>query len=439
MHSLSEKQIWDEVFDGSILTAIEWTRSQQNNDISDTEISTQKSLKPLALYLEPSLNSANGHQLALASCYQDLFAKQGYQTRIIHALKNSLESSEERTPYFLVKHHTMSSRNICSLADLEKVECYFLSQFQSLVEKYNPDVCVFTTTRFTNIFPAAKSVVNNHTKFVIFGVMEAAEVPDCDDSDIIKSAYSRAAILLQQHQISHLLITENAHIRDFLLGCGFNKESVKVFPYVAARLITAAPVEFAYPSNRIQIGYLGGSRPVRHPELIADLITKETLPESADFKIQLDLNYIKSHRGAGICEQIIRLDQNHKIKLYPPNMSNQQYRSLFCSLDFIILPYGERYQQIGSGILLEAIYAGVIPILPAASELSELYQSLGGEAPCFQSLNSASIKTAIVNGLSKYSTLKNAINRVRKNWIKHPTSGNKWQSELSHWLSFTMQ
>ena len=425
----TEKQIWTEVLKGNSQTATTWSKSKRSQ-----QKQTKTTQNPTALYLEPSLSSTNGHQLTLAGCYKQLLKTLGYQTTIAHALNNSLEQKEHYLPYFLVKHHTMACRSINSLSDLKNVDQYFLNEFEQIIEEYDPSICIFPTIRFTNIVAAAKSLTAHKAQNVIFGVMEAAEVPDCDDPGIVQSAFIRAATLLQEHGLAHLLIAETDHVKTFLLKCGFQEEHVRVFPYVAARLITDIPRPAKNIPKNIQVGYLGGSRPVRHPELIADLLVSEPLPDNIYLSVQLDLNYIKNKRGQQICEAINEMHSNGSITLYGPNLSNQQYRSLFCSLDFVILPYGKRYQQIGSGILLEAIYAGTIPIFPADSKMNDKYTSLGGNAPCFTSLSTDEVKEAIINGVLRYSALRENAKIIREQWRKHPSSTEHWESELTNWL-----
>ena len=434
MSALSARQIWNEVFDGKVQNATEWTRRERDSFIESRD-PTYSPIGPRALYLEPSLASNDGHQLTLADCYINVFRSQGYRTLVAHSLNNTLQVKPDWVPYFLVKHNTMASRNISSIHQLEKVQDYFLHEFEEIIRQYNPQVCIFATIRFTNVVAAAQALVSCNIQNAIIGVMEAEDVPDCKEISIVQSAFYQAACVLQEHGIAHLLVAETEHVKAFLLECGFRNKDVKVFPYVAAELITEVTKASRKEPNSIQVGYLGGSRPVRHPELIAEMIVSGSIPDSVSISIQLDLNYIKNKCGQEWCDKIIAMDKKGLIKLYPPNLSNQEYRSLFCSLDFVIMPYGERYHQIGSGIFFEAIYAGVIPICAAGGKIHEVYTSLGGEPPCFQSLSTPAIREAIIDGVRRFSALKKSTIKVRENWRQHPSSAEQWQSELADWLT----
>lgn len=427
----SEKKIWDEVFNGNVHSAINWTQTQR---AQQKQAGHHENQNPIALYVEPSLNSTNGHQLSLAGCYKQLLTRMGYQTIIAHAQENSLQPKQDWRPYFLVKHHTMAYRSIHSPKDLKNVEHYFFDEFAQIIEEYDPKVCIFATIRFTNIVAAVKALATHNIQNAIFGVMEAVDVPDCKDPGIVQSAFSRAARLLQEHGLAHMFIAETDYVKTFLLGYGFQEANVKVFPYVAAKLITDIPNPVKKDAGNVRIGYLGDSRPVRHPELIADLLVSEPLPNSIDVHVQLSLNYIQNKRGKELCKKISEMHRNGSITLYPPTLSSQQYRSLFCSLDFIILPYGERYRQIGSGIFFEAIFAGVIPILPANSKMHDVYVSLGGAAPCFETLSADAIRDAIIDGVSQYSTLRKTAVTIREKWQQHPSSYDQWQAEITRWL-----
>jgi len=299
---------------------------------------------------------------------------------------------------------------------------------------HHPRACVVATARFTNIMSAAEALIENDVRLAIFVVMEAADVPDCKDSRIVRSAFTNAASFLERHKIFYFVIAETEIVKTFLLRCGFPKNKVQVNPYVGATLINNMSSPPPKDPDRIRVGYLGGSRPVRHPELIADLIVSGTLPESVELRVQLDLLYIKRTLGQKIYDEVKAKQRNGLLRLYPPNLSNQEYRSLFCSLDFVIMPYSRRYDQIGSGVFLEAIYAGVIPILPAESKLSETYTVLGGAAPGIQTLSSTGIESAIIEGVSRYKELsRNAID-IRNAWRQSPYSAEKWQLGLVDWL-----
>ncbi len=430
MAIVSEKLIWDEVFEGNVQSAIKSTRSYREALITLDGKTTQ----PQVLYIEPSLISNNGHQLNLAKYYEQTLRDLGYRTKVIHGLSNSLSPQKDWLPYFLVPHHTMASRNIGSLSDLALVEHYYYSEFQSIFDLYKAQIGIFATIRFTNILAAVKALIDNNVKYCIFGVMEAEDVPDCGNPEIIRSAYRQAVALLEEHEIQHLFIAESNYVQTFLTSCGFQQKYVRVYPGAAAKQMTnTSPVIKQLP-KKVRVGYLGGSRAVRHPELIADLVLSRSLPSTIEFHIQLDLNYIESKRSSIICEEICELDRNGSIELYPPGLSKQEYMTLFCSLDIILLPYGERYQQIGSTILIEAIYAGVIPILPVDSPMSELYTSLGGDAPTFSALTTTSIRDAITDCLIRFESLKKTAVCVRDNWQRHPSSTEQWQSYLREWL-----
>jgi hypothetical protein len=153
MTHLSEKQIWDEVFDGDVQSAIERTKAQRNVYGEGQYLSCALPQSQV-LYLEPSLVSNKGHQLNLAGFYQQTLNKLGYSTSIIHGFRNSLSSQKYWQPYFLVKHHTMTSRNINSSSALALVEEYYYSEFQGILDLHRPLICIFATIRFTNFLAA---------------------------------------------------------------------------------------------------------------------------------------------------------------------------------------------------------------------------------------------------------------------------------------------
>jgi len=66
--------------------------------------------------------------------------------------------------------------------------------------------------------------------------------------------------------------------------------------------------------------------------------------------------------------------------------------------------------------------------------MNEIYTSLGCQAPHIKSLSAKAIRDAVIDGLLRYSTLKEIAVTILEKWQLHPSSTEHWQSELAEWL-----
>jgi hypothetical protein len=428
------KKIWELVFAGDQSRAI--AESNKSRNPSKSPVQTGGENSNIVLF-DPSLSLASGHQMGITQAYEELFTAAGCRLTVKHAYNLSIPERENWQPYFVVPHHTLAFQAISSAKELTNVNEYFEYEIAQVINSLRPEICVIATARFTNIVGAVNAIAayqRSHTPAVIFTVFEADDAPDCNDSRLIRSAFMEAANILNDREISYRISVETAYIRNFLVACGFKSECVSIYEYVAANQITSDVGFSSLIDEKIRVGYVGGSRPTRNPELIADLIMQHPLNEKFRWCVQFDLNYIEQQRGTEVVQKLVHLKRQGLIEMYECNLSQPEYNALFCSLDFLILPYSQRYQKIGSGILNEAIYAEVIPVFPKSSTLNELYRSLGGNVPSFDSLSLEDLYTAVLEGIERRAELKQSAVQIKKRWHGHPHSTANWSIELSDWI-----
>lgn len=427
-------QVWELIFAGEVEQALIMSRaSRRTNDWQKSRLADC----PRALYIDPSLSSASGHQSNTAVAYASLVKKLGYDFQLIHANNNCLKSRRGWNPFFNVPHHTASFRTINSRQELTSINKYFEHEYSEVLNYYQPSVCVFATTRFVNIIGAAKAVTSRSTTRltrVVFTIFETEDAPDCHNPNLIRSAFEEAASILASSGPAYKIYVETPYLRNYLIKCGFEPAKVTLAEYAAASRVTEGVKSEKY-SQTVRIGFLGGSRPHRHPELIADLILNEGIPGEIKWCVQLDLQYIRNLRGEDTVRKLIDMHEAGTIELFTGVMGESEYRSAFCSLDLIVLPYSERYEKIGSGIVSEAIYANVIPILPQKSSMNDLYSSLGGNTPTFHTTAATEIEITINAAIDRLPILKRDTRKVRSIWLKHPQSSAQWTHDLLTWLT----
>lgn len=387
------------------------------------------------VYIEPRLASESGHFFKLAKCYLRLFDALDLPCAVFHSLQSNLRERDGWIPYFPVPDHTLAHRSIQNQADLGLVHSYFRAQFGRIFDLLAPRVLVLPSARFTDILPAAQTLARtSHQRkgIGIFGVLESAAVPDCANETLVASTFSHCANELDDSGVSYTIIAESPTIKDFLVTAGFASKTVRVFPFVAASMLETGWT--SRDGNTINVGYLGGTREVKNPEIIADLLLSGTLPEKTTWHVQLDLQYVQRTRGEDAVRTLLSIRETGKIRLYDTDLSDLEYENLFRVLDIVLLPYGSRYKNIGSGIFLEAITAEVIPIIPESSTMHTLYRQLEGGAPALSDLSPEAIMDVVVRTVSRFRGLRENAVRVRKNWISHPWGFEAWRRFMMEFL-----
>ena len=96
----------------------------------------------------------------------------------------------------------------------------------------------------------------------------------------------------------------------------------------------------------------------------------------------------------------------------------------------MLLPYGDRYRTIGSGIFLESICSGIVPLVPAKSTMYRLYQQLGGQAPAIGNLSIEGIDTAIESCVREFGELQGNVSQVRRAWLSHEQGPLSWSRRV---------
>jgi hypothetical protein len=428
-------EVWREVLDGDIDRAI--TASLRDEDaVIAPEASEQG--RPVALIFEPSLSSSMGHHIGLTRTHRDLLQGLGYRPFVFHSRASSLSGEDAWVPYFVVPHHTMAHRKLEDRQELMRVQRYFAAIFGRLIASYRPAVCVLPTARFTNLAGLAEAMASRGVTLpgkLVAGVMEATDPPDCEDTSVPREAFADAARILGGAGVEHRIITETYPVRDALIASGFSTENLMIHPGLgSARGFRDGP-SARTPDRPLRIGFVGDSRPVKSPEVLVDLLLADDRPWEARFVLQLDLGYLERLRGAEAVRKLRDLDSTGAIELHPPGLPEQRFAVLFQSLDVVLLPYTRRYRQIGSGIVVEAIRGGVVPVLPLGSSMDHLYRSVGGRAPTLAEISVGALRRAVDECEASFAELSARAGGIRRDWPSHPWSRESWARELGRWLA----
>lgn len=383
-------------------------------------------------YFEPRMRDPRGHFAVLAGHYA-----QHVGDRAINVFHHR-DWSGERPPHwhgmFPAVDHLVGAGAPVSEPVLAAFTEYTQHVISRCLAHSEAQIAVFPTARFLTLPGIARAVSKAPgVRGIIIGVMETEPVPDCDDHDLIAGAFRQSAETLKNTGKPLLLVAESTAIAQWLLAQGFSNDQLVVAPYpAAARFIDGGRIS-ATRSAKPRFGALGATRPVHNPDLLARYLLEADL-EGADWLVRLDLPSAANPLGMSP-ESLREALLQRGIELLPAHLDQGHYDRVISSLDVMLLPYGERYQTIGSGIFLECLCAGVTPLVPEGSTMAELLGELGGAVPVLKSMTPAGIATAVEACGADIETLRHKALARRDAWMAHPHGPVSWASRLDTFLA----
>ena len=382
-------------------------------------------------YFEPRMQNESGHFCRLAAVYENLFSTVNLKMAVLHRHGWDSDRRQNWSGIFLLPDHVVGVSKISTRSQMASFTQYFEYCFNWCLKNNHASLAVFPTTRYLTVQAAIHAVEKAPGVFgAILGIMETDRVPDCDDQNLIDNAFRSASELIRTSRKTFLVFAESDAVRDYLLRFGFPSNRVFVNPYPAAHRFGDIN-QSNRPVAQMHFGSLGGTREVHNPDLLATFLLNTThrLP-GWTVRLNLELVAAKLKRGVTELRQALR-DVN--VNLLERHLGNADYDQALQSFDVMLLPYGVRYQTMGSGIFLESICAGVVPLVPAGSTMSRLYQELGGQAPAIASLSISGIEVAYESCIQDFGELKGDAVRVHSAWLSHNQGPLSWSRRV---LSF---
>jgi hypothetical protein len=369
-----------------------------------------------------------GHFARQVLAYTSEFSGLGLNVGVFHNRNWDEPPRENWAGYFQIPDHVAGVGKVNDEAQLQSFSEYFERCFAQCIDRNNASLAVFPTIRFLTIRSAVAAVENSaKTKGAILGIMETAPVPDSDNDSLVRSAFEHAAKNIRQSHKEYLIVAESAPIRGFLAESGFPEDLIHTHPYPAANRFKSKPV-LMRPRRSPRFTALGGLRQIQNPHTMAQyLMTNES--DDVDWTFRLNFGLLESLLGikeAGIKNALYR----ENVRLIDGELESKQYDQILKNSDALVLPYGERYQTIGSGVFLEALCAGVIPLVPAQSTMRQLYLELGGMAPAIKEISVSGIANAVSDCHANFSALRKNARELRQRWLNHKNGPLAWRESI---------
>jgi glycosyltransferase involved in cell wall biosynthesis len=153
----------------------------------------------------------------------------------------------------------------------------------------------------------------------------------------------------------------------------------KIFPFRTCPIPHTIPAtEHQPPSRPLRVTYLGDAREEKGyqhlPAVVQDLWPEEVQSGIVSFVFQSNYNVTPGEAAAVVARNQLSAYPSTKVRLFKEAISSEQYRELLLSADIMLLPYREDlYYARSSGVLIEALAAGIPVVVPATSWLAKQF------------------------------------------------------------------
>lgn len=163
-------------------------------------------------------------------------------------------------------------------------------------------------------------------------------------------------------------------------------ELTEQFDELKIAKFTTLPIPHTHPAsshkindNKIIISYLGDARTEKGyhflPGVIDDLWKGYVSTGKVMFKIQSNFNIPGGEPKPALARNLLSVFPLDKVDLLTSSLSQEEYTDLLLGSNIILLPYDENnYYARSSGILGEALAAGIPVLVPARSWMSRQFQ-----------------------------------------------------------------
>lgn len=401
------------------------------------QASDKRRTRAQVAYFEPRMRDQQGHFAMLADAYAGRCSHAGIGMNVYHHQSWNHHQETHWHGVFPVSDHLIGSAFGATPAILQSFTHYIHDVVEACAVRSEARLGIFPTARYLTLPGIAQAVSNvGGIRGAIIGVMETMPVPDCENAEVVISAFKDAARTLKRSGKPVLLIAESEAIGEWLKCQGFDHDQLMTAPYpAAARFLNGPPQEDR--DKRLRLGALGATRPVHNPGLLAKFLLSADL-EDCRWTVRLNLELAASQLGMA-SESLGDALHGRGIELLPMYLAREAYDQALRSVDVMLLSYGDRYQLIGSGIFLECLCAGVIPLVPEGSVMRRLYRELGGTAPALHAASVEEIANAVQLVSRQIEPLRSNAQAVRENWLIQPGGPRNWKRRVDAFIKDVCQ
>ena len=169
----------------------------------------------------------------------------------------------------------------------------------------------------------------------------------------------------------------------------------------------------------VRIGYLGHARSERGAHLVPRIVqdTRRIAGDRAAFLVHMDLaSWHKQQVCPDLRERLMDLAPGHIQRLCFGDLTMEAYYDFLGDIDLLLLPYGGRASQAGSGVYFEALACGKPMVVPRNSFMHRHQERLGGGFVTFDTMDESSIAAAVVVAIDAFPELQARAMKVGPAW-----------------------
>jgi hypothetical protein len=377
-----------------------------------------------ALIVDPGFVHYEGHHANSNVYFQRLTERLGMRAEVLRVIRSHPSFSNDETrsrPAFLVSPYERLFSEPLDAERLNAVNSLFASDFSRVMGRSRRELMIVHTARHTfvdGICQYLEGLGANAPSRLLLGVVEAeATQTGSPMHDAVLSLYKRALSRLERlSNLEYLVLVETEHVACFLRSAGCHESKVVVAPYVAAGLDEMRSAKKAPKAQVVRIGYMGQSRPERGAMLIPAIARKvlESSPDNVVWRAQLNVNWAKARGGTEVATTCDWLEHHPRFELIPACLPVFEYYQALSSIDVMVLPYGDRYNETGSGIAVESLMAGCVQVLPAGSSMHRMCVQSGAGCVALESIDVGSVVAGIQEAIVRLPELAAASDRARE-------------------------
>jgi glycosyltransferase involved in cell wall biosynthesis len=175
-------------------------------------------------------------------------------------------------------------------------------------------------------------------------------------------------------------------------------------------------------ANRpVTIGFFGQARLSKGFQLLPQVVERILATTGARLQIQAQIGEFDADHDAPIAAALGRLRAlaGTRLELVEGSIPYEEYLNRLFSADIILLPYDPQiYQDSASAVLVEALAAGKVVIVPARTWMAREASRAGAGVLTFETHGPEPIASAIAEAVMRIDELRAASDRTRATWIE---------------------
>jgi len=169
--------------------------------------------------------------------------------------------------------------------------------------------------------------------------------------------------------------------------------------------------------NSFIFGYLGEARIEKGFVHLFPLINElNSLRKKYKIEFTIQASFLKDNKSHAVNDCIKKLELMHA-QLIRTSMTIERYYTIFNSIDVVLLPYSSFYEKRTSGIFVESILAGKIPLVSRNTWMHrQLHEYDLANELVFDPENPQEFKSVVEGVCENYDAIKNKILSMREQW-----------------------